>query len=122
MVSVLFDPRLREFRDKSLRYAEERPLHGLPVKDLSLGIALPEVLGSWPPSRGAHSSMGNLFSILAPIDRIVARFGHIDRCAHGWPILVRASSPRIRRSRGPLTARLPAAASLGCRGRSWRVL
>jgi hypothetical protein len=23
--------------------------------------------------------MGNLFSILAPIDRIVARFGHIDR-------------------------------------------
>lgn len=56
-----FLARLREFRDKSLRYAEERPSHGLPVKDLPPGIALPEVLGSWPPSRGAHSSMGNLF-------------------------------------------------------------
>ena len=37
----------REFRDKSLRYAEECPSHGLPVKDLPPGIALPEVLASW---------------------------------------------------------------------------
>jgi hypothetical protein len=65
MVSVLFDLArpTSEFRDKSLRYAAKRPSHGLPVKDLRLGIALPEVLGSWPPIRGAHSSMGNLFSI-----------------------------------------------------------
>jgi hypothetical protein len=78
VVSVLFDlDSLTDIgnSDKSLRYAEERPSHGLPVKDIPLGIALPEVLGSWPPSRGAHSSMGNLFSILAPIDRIVAHFG-----------------------------------------------
>ena len=34
MVSVLFDldssPDFRKFRDKSLRYADERPSHGLP--------------------------------------------------------------------------------------------
>src|SRR5262249_50096304 len=49
-----FLARRREFRDVSLRYAEERRSHGVPVKELPPGIALPEVL---VPSRQVVAPM-----------------------------------------------------------------
>jgi hypothetical protein len=49
------------------------------MKDLPPGIALPEVLTSWRLVVAPMAAWATYSNILAPIDRIVARFELIDR-------------------------------------------